>query len=301
MGNRILVVGSINMDLTIQAPRQPVMGETISGGGFQASPGGKGANQAAACARLGAEVKMIGCVGSDIYGDTLLNGLAQNGVDVQAVERIEGSSGIAVITVCDGDNCIVLDEGANARVTAAQLQRQKELFSWADVLLLQLEIPVETTLAAAELAHSCGTRVITNPAPMKPFDPRLLQATDLFIPNRTEAETLLEHPIKTIDEAQEAARELRAKGPEEVIITMGSQGAVYCGAAGTSVQGIFPTKVVDTTAAGDSFIAGLAAFGGETQQAMRFASAVSALAVSRAGAQASLPTRSEVDDFLAMQ
>lgn len=297
MAKHILTVGSINMDLTIHTPRQPLMGETITGSHFQVSSGGKGANQAAACARLGGEVKMIGSVGTDIYGEALRKGLEETGVGTQAVEVSEGASGIAVITVCEGDNCIILDEGANARVTPEMIRRNAALFDWADVALLQLEIPVETVLCAAQTAREHGAEVMFNPAPMKPFPQEMLTLSDWLVLNRTEAGALLGQLPDTEQAAEEAIGRLRELGPKYVLLTLGAQGSICLYENEMIKTGIFHTPVVDTTAAGDSFIAGVAVSQEGPEEALAFAAAVSALTVSRAGAQISLPSLEETKKF----
>jgi len=295
MAKHILVVGSINMDLTITAPRQPRMGETLTGGGFRTSPGGKGANQAAACALLGAEVRMLGCVGNDIYGDELISSLTEKGVDCDAVSRAGCSTGVAVITVVDGDNCIVLDEGANGRVTEEMITEHEALFKWADAVLLQLEIPLGAVLAAARLGKKHGAQVVINPAPMKKLPPEAAQLSDWFMPNRSEAELFLGHEIAS---PEKAAQELRERGARNVLITLGSKGSIALTDEGLSRYGIYNVETVDTTAAGDSFIAGFTVCDGTTDERLRYASAVSAIAVGRRGAQSSLPTAAEVESFL---
>ena len=295
MAKHILVAGSINMDLTITAPRRPQMGETLAGSGFCASPGGKGANQAAACALLGAEVRMLGCVGKDLYGDELIASLTEKGVDCSAVERADCPTGVAVITVVDGDNCIILDEGANGRVTAEMTARHEELFEWADTVLLQLEIPTEAVMTAARLGKKHGANVVINPAPMKKLPPEAARLSDWFMPNRSEAELFLGHEI---DSPEAAAREIRERGAANVLITLGSSGSIALTDEGLHRFGIYKVEAVDTTAAGDSFIAGFAVCDGTTDERLAYASAVSAIAVGRRGAQSSLPTAAEVKSFL---
>lgn len=298
---RVLVVGSNNMDLVIHTARLPALGETLTGSDFRTIPGGKGANQALAAARLGAQVKMIGCVGQDLFGKALRDNLAASGVDTAAVGEADGSTGIAVITVCGGDNHILLDRGANARVTPARVESCAPLFRWADLVLLQFEIPMDSVVCAARLAKENDARVLLNPAPMAPFDPELLAYTDIFVPNRSEAAALLGTGIDTPAETAEAVRALCARGVEQAIITLGSDGCAYNRGGTVWQHGIFETTVVDTTAAGDTFVGALATRleeGGLTDAAITYATAASAITVSRSGASSSIPTREEVEAFL---
>lgn len=298
----VLVIGSINIDMVIETEKVPQMGETLTGSGFLTTPGGKGANQAVASARLGNPTRMIGRVGSDIYGGLLLDNLKSYGVDTCGIQVSEGESGVAVITVCHGDNYIILDQGANAKVSRADIDANEGLLDWADVVLFQFEIPVDTVAYAMRQAKSHGCKVLLNPAPMKEFPADLLQYADLFIPNQTEAALFLGRGIETLEEGKAAAAEIRAMGCGGCIITMGSLGCVYTDGIQTGTQGIFSVRVQDTTAAGDSFIAGLCAHLEQgLPQAVRYASAVSALAVSKHGAQVSLPAKEEVEEFLRRQ
>lgn len=300
MDNHILVVGSNNMDLTIHTPRLPVLGETLMGSGFATVPGGKGANQAVAAARLGAQVKMAGCVGEDLFGTALLDNLRDSGVDPVAVRRLGPNSGIAMITVCGGDNHILLDPGANARVTPAMIEEERALFRWADMVLLQFELPMDVVLCAARLAKEEGAQVVLNPAPMTTIDPALLACTDWFIPNRSEAARLLDSAIDGMADAAAAVEALHARGISQVIITLGADGCLYN--AGTAIRhrAAHTVTAVDTTAAGDAFIGGLCARvarGADLDEAIAYATAVSALTVGRRGASSSLPYEDEVEGF----
>lgn len=298
----ILVVGSMNADLVIQTSRMPRMGETVRGGGFRVNTGGKGANQAAAIAKLGGDIKLLGCVGADPYGDMLLSDLSRFGVQTDGAQTVGTATGVAVITVCGGDNCIILDAGANACMTPEVIDANAALFAWADYCVLQLEIPLETVLHTARAAKKNGAKVVLNPAPMCPLPEELLTFVDLFVPNSSEAELFLSHPVEGIEGAKAAAAEIRARGVPDVIITLGGDGCVY--SVGGSVQhhGIVDTPVVDTTAAGDTFVAGVLVClteGRSMAEAVRFATHASALCVSRSGAMASVPTRDEVEAFMA--
>lgn len=294
---KILVIGSINMDMVIKTKRVPQMGETITGSGFMTSCGGKGANQAVAAARMGANVAMIGAVGSgDSNGERLLNNLKENGVNTDGVSVVDGPSGIAVITVCRGNNCIILDEGANSKVTPEMIDRNIDKLEWCDIILLQFEIPIETVLYAAKLGKRLGKTVIINPAPMKEIPKELIRFCDLFTPNRTEAEMITGMKITTKREAEAAVKLIRDMGAESVVITMGGHGAIMGIRDKIKGQGIYKTNVVDTTAAGDTFVAGLAVrLSDGIAAACDFAARASALTVSKYGAQTAMPTEKEIE------
>ena len=299
---RILVVGSLNMDLTVHTPRLPRLGETVTGSDFAASPGGKGANQAVAAAKLGGNVGMIGGVGRDVYAPRLCDNLHAAGVDTAGIIPFDAATGVAVITVCGGDNHIILDPGANHRLTPADLTARRELFARADLVLLQLEIPLDTVTAAARLARDCGAKVLLNPAPFQPLPDELLALTDVFVPNQHEAAGLVGRPADMPAQALDAARELIARGAGQVIVTLGEKGCVWCDGQAAFAAGVYPVDTVDTTAAGDCFIGAYAVAiseGKSPRQAVRFASAASAVTVSRAGASVSLPTRSEAEALAA--
>ena len=207
----ILVIGSINMDLTIHTPRLPRLGETITGSDFATTPGGKGANQAVAAARLGGRVRMIGGVGMDVYAARIEENLRRAGVVTDGVFSFDTTSGIAVITVCGGDNHIILDRGANEHITPSIIDQNLHLLEWADLVLFQLEIPLETIVYAAAQARRLGAKILLNPAPMQPLPDELLQSTDIFVPNQHEAGQLLGRTISTLSQAAQAARELAAR------------------------------------------------------------------------------------------
>lgn len=297
---KVFVIGSLNMDLTIKSPKVPDCGMTVTGNGFLATAGGKGANQAVACAKLGAKTFMAGCVGN-AFATELLDSLKQSGVDTQFVEkRCDVSSGIAVILVVDGDNRIVLDRGANGKVDRALVDRALGAANKGDILILQLEIPIETVEYALRLAKEKGMTTVLNPAPAAPVSDSALSYSDYFTPNQTEAQFYTgiypddEGSIRTCVDC------LRGKGIKNVIITLGKLGSV--GYFGDKCVRVNATKVetVDTTAAGDTYIGGFAAglCAGKTQdEAMRFASVASALAVTKRGAQSSIPTLKDVESF----
>lgn len=299
---RIVVVGSSNTDLIVRAPTIPAPGETVLGTSFMTAAGGKGANQAVAAARLGASVTFVGRVGMDDFGDAAVAALERESIDVRWVERdAEAASGVAFIVVNDGgENAIAVAPGANARVDESQVDRAVEAIRDADILLLQLEIPLKVVRHATEIAREAGTMVILNPAPATPLGSELLAAVDVLTPNQGEAAMLSGRAVGGLEEARVAARALRAAGPREVVVTLGTDGALVEGAdEQVHVPGV-PVQAVDSTAAGDAFSAALAvglARGGSTGDAARYATRVAALTVTRAGAQPSLPTTEEVEAF----
>jgi len=299
---KICVIGSLNMDLCVGTPRVPVMGETILGGGFFTCPGGKGANQAAAAAKLGAEVTMIGCVGGDAFGAQLIENLQAGGVNTEHVRVIEGAStGIAVILLHDGDNCIIVDPGANAALTPEDIAALEPVIAASDILVLQLEIPLGTVRKAMEIARARGVRVLLNPAPAQQLPPDFLVLADILTPNESECEILTGLPCGTLEEAARGAQALLDMGIPQVLVTLGGDGVLYSGKDGMVHKPAQSVKVVDTTAAGDSFTGALAvslAGGADFDAAVDFALAVAALTVSRKGAQESLPTLEEVKAFI---
>lgn len=301
MSKNILVVGSINMDYVIHTARLPKLGETITGSNFAMNYGGKGANQAVAVAKQGCRTKMLGAVGTDLAGGLAVQNLESFGVDCSPVFHDEAPTGAAVITVCGGDNHIILDVGANACVTPARIAERRDLFEWADAVVLQYEIPVESVLAAAKLARECGCTVVLNPAPVKEVDPALYGNVDLIVPNEFEAALLTGIEVTDRASAARALRKLLDMGCKNALITMGKQGCAYIWQGEVGYEGIIPIKVVDTTAAGDSFIGGLCSKlceGAAFPDAVHYATAVSTLTVSRAGASVSIPTCEEVAAFL---
>jgi ribokinase len=308
---RICVVGSINADLVVRCGRLPRPGETISARDVTEVPGGKGANQAVAAARLGADVTMIGRVGDDAFGQRLRNGLQENGVGVEYVlTTSECASGLAIVAVEDsGENAIMVVPGANGRLTPADVHAAGELIRRADVLLLQLEVPLETTIAAIQLARGCGTPVILDPAPAPTLDDNHsamlaeLLKVEVACPNEAEALALTNVRIETVADAEQAACCLRSLGPKYGIVTLGAQGAVLCEPDTRPILiPAFDVRAVDTTAAGDAFAAALAvrlAQGAVIAEAVRFACAAGALAASRPGAQPAMPTAQAVADLMA--
>ena len=298
--NQILVVGSLNADLVVRALRFPQPGETISGEDLQVIPGGKGANQAVAAARLGANVSMLGRVGNDNFGDFLLANLKQNKVDTALVQRDNASTGTAIIIVdSNGQNSIVLSAGANGKVTSSDVNNAS--FPSGGLLLLQLEIPTPTVLRAAQRAKENNVRVILNPAPAQQLPDELISLADFIIPNETELSLLTNLEVKDIPSTEQAARALLKRGAEHVIVTLGSNGALIVDAETSTHIDTFKVNVVDTTAAGDAFIGGFATAllqNKPLEEAVRYGCAGGALATTKFGAQPSLPTREEVEKLV---
>lgn len=302
MSPRITVVGSLNMDLIARAPRLPRPGETVLGRDFNTAPGGKGANQAVAAARLGAQVTMVGRVGDDDYGRALLRTMERDGVATEhiVVDR-EAPTGVALIELNDeGENSIIVISGANMRLTPDDVDAAAATLATSDALLLQLESPLPVVQHAACVARAHGVTVILNPAPARPLPDDFFQGVDYLIPNETEAGLLAGREVGDLSAARDAARALRGKGVRTVILTLGTQGAFIVGQEESHVPA-FQVEVVDTTAAGDAFVAGFAVAltrGLGVEEATRYACAAGALAVTRLGAQPSLPTVAETESLL---
>jgi len=296
----IIVIGSLNADLVVRAPRFPEPGETISGEDLAIIPGGKGANQAVAAARQGTSVAMVGRVGDDSFGPTLIQNLKDNNVETTHVQTDESATGTAIIVVdAEGQNSIVLSPGANGRVTQSDVDAVS--FQDADTLLLQLEIPLETVIHAASLAHQKGLRVILNPAPARQLPDALLADVDILIPNESELQLLSGQSVTDLNSAKSAARTLLEKGVKTVIVTLGANGALLVTKEQVTNIPTFKVDVVDTTAAGDAFIGGLAAAllkDKPLEEAVRYGNASGALAATKFGAQPSLPTADEVEQLL---
>jgi ribokinase len=314
----IVVVGSLNMDLVVSVPRFPVAGETLLGGDYARHPGGKGANQAVAAARAGGDVAMIGRVGADAFGEALIGGLATDGVATEAVVALaDAPTGVAFISVDpNAQNTIIVAPGANARLAPDDLEPAR--FAGARVVLLQLEVPLATTLRAAELGRAAGARVVLNLAPAQPLTAAQLAHVDLLLVNETEAAILTGIAAEEVARAPERAAAALADLVPAAVLTLGAAGAAWAeagaGAADTSADdrgsgagdatGLVPgfaVDAVDTTAAGDAFAGALAvrlARGAPLAEAVRHANAAGALAATRPGAQPSLPNAAELDAFL---
>ena len=300
---KIVVLGSINMDLVAMAPALPKPGETVMGSEFATLPGGKGANQAVAAVRLGADVSMIGRVGDDLFGPMLLANLEANGVDVEDVMTTpDMSSGIAVILLDDDrQNYIVGIYGANMECDEIQVEAASRALEGADALLLQMEIPLAVSLEAAKNARRMGVRVIYDPAPPSKIPFSSYEAFDIIAPNQSEAEVLTGVEVSGIDSAYNVASILRARGAHAALIKLGEQGVVYSTGDFAGHVPAFQVEAVDTVAAGDGFAGALAvalAEGQPIERALRFASAAGALVVTKRGAQDAMPDRFEVERLL---
>jgi ribokinase len=305
VADKIVVVGSLNMDLVGCAARIPVVGETITGHTFFSEPGGKGANQAYAVAKLAGRGAMLGRVGGDDFGRQMRANLEQVGCDVSGVLTIpDVSSGIALIFVADtGQNSIIIVPGANGRFSPEDIEAAQEFLAGASWILLQLENPLSTVLAAARAAGRTGARVILDPAPAQPVPDELFALADIITPNETEAAILAGLPPASLnpDQALAVARKLEARGAKTVIVKLGEQGCLLVSPEGSQLLPAPSVRAVDTTAAGDVFNAGLGvglSEGMDLPSACRFANAAAALSVTKLGAQASAPTRAELNDFI---
>lgn len=303
----IVIIGSINMDLVLRVPRMPLPGETITGGQFRTIPGGKGANQAVACARLSADnvkVAMVACLGDDAFGAELRAALLKDGIDDSHVTTIAGTaSGIASILVDDnGQNSIVLASGANAELSPAHIDAARGLIEQARIVVLQLESPLPTVIHAIRLAHALGKTVVLNPAPAQALPAELLGQIDYLVPNEIEAAMLAGMPASGIDNDEQIAaviNKLRAAGSTNVLVTLGDKGVYAALESGSEHVDAQAVKAVDTTAAGDTFIGGFVAAlaeGRSEAEAIALGQRAAAISVARVGAQTSIPSRREVAD-----
>ena len=302
----ILVFGSINMDLVARTPRLPAAGETILGTQFATVPGGKGANQAVACARLGGATRMFGRVGGDVFGAALLQALRADNVDVTGVTTTVGtSSGVAIIAVDDAaQNNIIVVPGANAAVDAADVLHLQHATAGARVLLLQLEVPMPAVLAAARAAHTAGLTVILDPAPAAVLPAELYPLIDILTPNEVEARMLVGFELDTPQAIERAARLLTERGVGRVVIKLGERGAYFVDGESSAALPAFKVTAIDTVAAGDAFNGGLAAAlaaGRSFADALRWAMAAGALCTTKRGAQDAMPKRAAVEMLLAQQ
>lgn len=302
----LVVLGSINADHILNLESFPTPGETVTGNQYQVAFGGKGANQAVAAGRSGANISFIACTGDDDTGERVRKQLASDNIDIAPVSVVAGeSTGVALIFVnAEGENVIGIHAGANAALTTDRVEAQREIIANAEALLMQLESPVESVLAAAKIAHENHTTVVLNPAPARVLSDELLALVDIITPNETEAEKLTGIHVENDDDAARAARALHDKGIGTVIITLGSRGVwASVNGEGRRVPG-FKVKAIDTIAAGDTFNGALVTAlleGKRMDDAIRFAHAAAAIAVTRKGAQPSVPWRKEIDEFLSQQ
>jgi len=303
MTPRITIVGSINIDLVLRTPRMPLLGETISGSGFRQVGGGKGANQAVAAARQGAEVHFVGAVGGDAFGQSALAELRANGVDTSRIlVAPDVATGVAGIFVdAEGANSIVLAPGANEALSVAQVEAAAAAIASSSYLVCQLESPLASVRRAIEIAHGAGVKVVFNPAPAAPLPDSLLAMADYLVVNETEATQLSGLAVTGPADAAAAARALRRRGARAVLLTMGEAGVAVCAADGEYLVPAVKVQPVDTTAAGDTFVGALTvalARGMALPAATREAQFAAALAVTRIGAQTSIPTRVELQEFI---
>jgi ribokinase len=302
----IVVVGSVNMDLMVRCPHLPAAGETVMGHSFTQAPGGKGANQAVAAARLAAQVSLVACVGDDEHGRLSMAGFAAAGVDTTHVHRVDRvATGIAMITSdAHGENCIAIASGANDALTCEHLDEADTLIAGAAMLVCQFESPLPTVLHAMALARRHGVPVLLNPAPMLPISLSLLAGMDIVVLNAIEASMLSTLPVGTIHQVCQVAEFLRSAGLGTVIVTLGKEGVVVADDSGTHHHVAPQVVALDSTGAGDTFVGALASAlvsGTAMTEAIQFAQQAAALSVTRRGAQASMPSRSEIKDFFIFQ
>ncbi|HHS9597446.1 TPA: ribokinase [Raoultella planticola] len=303
---KLVVLGSINADHILNLESFPTPGETVTGHHYQVAFGGKGANQAVAAGRSGADIAFIACTGDDDIGERVRRQLQSDGIDVAPVRAVKDqSTGVALIFVnAEGENVIGIHAGANAALSVEQVEAEKARIAGALALLMQLESPLESVLAAAKIAHQHQTTVVLNPAPARELSDELLALVDIITPNETEAEKLTGIRVENDDDAANAARVLHDKGIGIVMITLGSRGVwVSHEGQGRRVPG-FKVQAIDTIAAGDTFNGAFVTAlleGIALDEAIRFAHAAAAIAVTRKGAQPSVPWREEIDEFLRQQ
>ncbi|ENL1643500.1 ribokinase [Raoultella ornithinolytica] len=303
---KLVVLGSINADHILNLESFPTPGETVTGHHYQVAFGGKGANQAVAAGRSGADIAFIACTGDDDIGERVRRQLERDCIDVAPVRAVNAqSTGVALIFVnAEGENVIGIHAGANAALSVEQVEAEKARIAGAQALLMQLESPLESVLAAAKIAHQHQTTVVLNPAPARDLPDELLSLIDIITPNETEAEKLTGIRVENDDDAAKAARVLHEKGIGIVMITLGSRGVwVSHDGQGRRVPG-FKVQAVDTIAAGDTFNGAFVTAlleGTALDEAIRFAHAAAAIAVTRKGAQPSVPWREEIDEFLRQQ
>lgn len=300
MSSAIVMVGSVNMDLMLRCPHLPLPGETVLGSDFRTLPGGKGANQAVAAARLGASVSLIGCVGSDSFGEQAMFALHAEGIDLRHLHVVSGAAtGVAMVLVEDsGENSITLASGANASLSVEQIDAASAVIAGAALLVCQLETPLDSIQRAIAIAHAAGVPVLLNPAPAQSLPNRLLRQITWLVPNEGEAALLSSCSIAEPADAQDAAQVLVRRGAASVIVTLGARGVVWGDANGSGHQVAKSARVHDTTGAGDAFVGALAAelaLGRPLGDAIEFAQCVAAYSVERIGAQAAMPRRADLD------
>lgn len=298
----ICVIGSLNMDLVVNVDTMPKPGQTIIGSNFKEVPGGKGANQAVAMARLNGNVSMIGKGGEDGFGQTLINSLKNDKVDTTYIQTSKGATGVALITVDkNAQNSIVVSPGANFEVKEDDIDNNIEAIKNSDIVVLQLETPLNTIKYALNKAKELNKYTILNPAPAVKLDDEIIKNVDLLTPNETELEILSEMKIENEDDISKATNKMIEKGVKELIVTLGSKGSLYINKEKSFFKSAYKVDAIDTTAAGDSFTGALAVALSNNKsidEAMDFASKVGALSVMKEGAQSSLPTLKDVESFI---
>lgn len=297
----ICVIGSLNMDLVVNVEKMPKAGQTLLGSNFKEVPGGKGANQAVAMARLNGNVTMIGKVGNDSFGETLVNSLKKDNVNTDYIQVEEGPSGVALITVDkNAQNSIVVAPGANYKLTKEDIEKNIDAIKNSDIVVVQLETPLETIKYALKKAKELGKYTILNPAPAVVLEDEIIENVDLLTPNETELEIISQKSIGNEDDINKCAQIMINKGVKELIVTLGSKGSLYINKETSMFKNAYKVEAIDTTAAGDSYTGALAvaiACGKDMEYAMDFASKVGALSVMKEGAQSSLPSLIEVENF----
>ncbi|MBF0432115.1 MAG: ribokinase [Fibrobacteria bacterium] len=304
MSKKITVVGSSNTDMIIKMDRIPRPGETLLGGDFSMADGGKGANQAVAAARAGGDVTFVARTGKDMFGENAVKGFLKDKINCEFITSDESApSGVALIFVGeDGENSIAVAGGANNNLSPADVEKAKAVITASDVLVMQLETPMETIEAASKMVAGTDCKVILNPAPAAALSDEILKNVTILTPNETEAEVLSGVKVENEADAEKAAKVLMGKGVKTVIVTMGKKGALIADGDSVEVVPAFEVKAVDTTAAGDTFNGALAvalAEGKNLKDAVTFANGAGALSVTKLGAQPSAPTREDIDSFLA--
>lgn len=299
----ICVIGSLNMDLVVNVENMPKIGQTLIGSDFKEVPGGKGANQAVAMARLNGNVSMIGKVGNDSFGQTLINALKNDNVNTKYIQVEKGASGVALITVDkNANNSIVVAPGANFKLTNNDIDNNIEAIQNSDIVVVQLETPLDTIKYSLRKAKELGKYTILNPAPAVVLEDEIIANVDLLTPNETELEIISGIQINKEEDIKVAAKKMIEKGVKELIVTLGSKGSLYINSEKSNFVSAYKVQAVDTTAAGDSYTGALSvalANNKNIEQAMDFASKVGALSVMKEGAQSSLPTLEDVQNFKA--
>ena len=297
---KIVVIGSINMDLVTICDRAPNGGETLLGSEFFQIPGGKGANQAVTIGKLGSRVVILGKVGDDLFGKELLSSMDKNGVDIQFIEKAPVSTGIAKIVVeKNGQNRILVVPGANSYVDIEYIDNHLDVIKDCDVVIGQLEIPISTVEYAFKKAKEYGKITILNPAPAIKLSEELIKNSDYIIPNESELEVITGMKIESFDGIIEAAKKVIKMGVKGLIVTLGEKGSLYLGSDKFTKHSAYKVKAIDTTAAGDSFIGGFVTrLDLGVDKAIEFATKVSAISVTKRGAQTSIPTMEEVENFV---